>query len=634
MICLWCGDENPERARFCGDCGRTLQFDLVCGACGAANPRVHGFCDTCGAALADEALPELAVGPAAHPQETAAPADEAPAASAAAARGPRSWPRIGWLPKPGLQWEMPAPRVELTWEYLRSWVLRHRLELLVVAVVTGISALLRIYRLADIPAGLTGDEALTGIDALRVLEEGWIGPYVGSALGQPTGPLYFTGLVFKVSHASLFTLRLSMSLLGVATVPAAYVLFRLGFGRWVALVAMVALAFSYWHLHYSRIAFMLISMPLVTTLTAVALLSALRSARRWPWVVAGLLLGVGVYSYNGYVVFLAAVAAFLAVVLLLSRLEWRRHLTSFALMGAAAVLIALPMIRLALFSPEFYFQHHRLTSLLKAPGFSSAETVGERIDYLAGRAWDAATLLYTHSEIDFSDAMGERGALDPFLALLAYAGLVIALVRWRNPPHLLLAIVVIFGLGSVILGGETWGELRRSLVTVPFVYGLAGVAAIEIVRAGRRVFGRFGHRLAAAGAAVVVVAAISWNGWYYFGELAQQEYVDWVFVSDLVAGLDAAHVFGDPGRIYFYAPRWGYDYETRLFLYPDSPGIDRSREFGEFSLDRLDAGPVTYLLFPPYASEVEALREMFPDGLAVEEFNDRGGRVFSVYHLP
>ena len=646
MICPWCSYENLERAKFCGDCGKALQFDLGCAVCGSENPRDDHFCGACGARLAAlptrDKMPSVERG--AHTYggsstQRVAPVGQAvgvaPSSPSEASEAATPHPRhgFGWLPAPGLRWDTPALQWEMSREYLRSWVASHWLEVLAVAVCTAVAAFLRIYRLADIPPGLTGDEAITGMDALRVLEEGWIGPYVGSALGQPTGPLYFTALVFKLSHASVFTLRLSMSLLGVATVPAAYVLFRMGFGRGVALFGMVALTFSYWHLHYSRIAFMLISMPLLTTVTSIAILSALRSARRWPWIVAGLLLGAGVYTYNGYALFAVAIAIFLAIMILLCRHEWRDYMVRVGLLAAGSVLVGLPMIHLILHKPAFYFQHHRLVSLLGDPAFTNAETIGEKVELLASRAWDAATLLYSHPGIDFSDAMGGRGTMNPALALLAYIGLVIALLRWRSPPHLLLALAVILGLGFVTLGGENWGELRRSFVAVPFVYGLFGVAAVEIIRLVKRFFGGVGHRLAAAGAGVVLVAAISWNSWYYFGHLVRQDYLDWVFASDLVAGLNAAHSFEDPGRIYFYASRWGYDYETRRFLYPGSRGIDRSREFGEFSLERLDPGPVTYLLLPPYAKQVEALREMYPGGVAVEEFNDGGGRLFSVYHL-
>ena len=62
---------------------------------------------------------------------------------------------------------------------------------------------------------------------------------------------------------------------------------------------------------------MVISMPLMTTLAAAAILIAMRSSMRWPWLIAGALLGLGVYSYNGYLMFLVVVAVLFGVVLLI-----------------------------------------------------------------------------------------------------------------------------------------------------------------------------------------------------------------------------------------------------------------------------------------------------------------------------
>ena len=88
-------------------------------------------------------------------------------------------------------------KLDAYWQGLESWVARYRWEILLVVLCTGVAAFLRVYRLAELPPGLHGDEALTGLDALRILDEGWIGPYVGSALGQPTGPLYFTAFLLR-----------------------------------------------------------------------------------------------------------------------------------------------------------------------------------------------------------------------------------------------------------------------------------------------------------------------------------------------------------------------------------------------------------------------------------------------------
>ena len=502
------------------------------------------------------------------------------------------------------------------------------------ALLTILAGIIRIYRVTELPVGLHGDEALTGIDALRIIEEGWIGPYVGSALGQPTGPLHFTALVFELSDPTTFTLHLSMALLGIATIPATYLLMRIGFGRWVALFAAAALTFSYWHVFFSRSAFMLISMPLMTTIAAAAILIALRSQTRWAWLIAGIVLGLGVYSYNGYVMFLAVAAVFLVLVLVLGRDNLKLYVAGATVLAIGLVVAAFPLIHFAYSDPDFYFQHHRTVSILREPKLQAAQTVGEKIGYLAGRAWDAATLPLRHPEIDFVDGMGGRGAMDPILGWLAYAGLLIAAARWRSPPHLLLALAFVMGLSVLIMGSEGTGDLRRPFVIVPFVYGLAGVAVITGGRWVARSLGAKGRPIAYVGGAAILAAAAALNVWTYFGQIVREEHMDWVYASDLVDALDAAHEVDDPGRIFFYSGRWPYNYETRLFLYPDTPGTDRSREFGEFSLERLDGDPVTYILLPPYAKEVDTLREMHPGGEAVEKRRADGVRRFSIYHLP
>ena len=633
MTCPWCSYENLPRAKFCGDCGRALQFDSVCEACSTSNPVSHTFCDACGAALTGG--PGHAPTASQTPLQVAEPADERATARATLQRSPSiGWPRLLKLPTPGFVWDRPALQWRWSWDHIAALVSQNRLELVAVIALTIAAGLVRTYRLAALPGGLHGDEALTGLDALRILEEGWIGPYTGSALGQPTGPLYFTALIFELFGANSFTLHLSMALLGVATIPAAYLLFRIGFGRSVALFGTVALTFSYWHLFFSRTGFMVISMPLMTTLAAAAVLIALRSSTKWSWFIAGIVLGFGVYSYNGYLAFMGIVAFFLALVLILGRDKLRTYAAGVAFLAIGFLVSALPLLRVMYSEPDFYFQHHRAVSVLREPNLQEARTVGDKMGYLAGRAWDAAILPLRHPKADGVDGFGGRGVLDPITGLLAYVGLAIAVARWRSPPHLFLAIAFVLGLGVLVVGLQDLGEMRRTLIIVPFVYGLAGLAVVEIGRAAVWTAGPDWRRAAYLGGAAIVAVIVTWNAWTFFGQIVHEERLDWVYAVDLVEALDAAHEFEDSGRVYFYAARWGYDYEIRRFLYPDTPGVDRSREFGEFSLERSDDGPVTYVLLPPYAVEIDALRHMHPGGEAVEKYKPDGSRRFSVYHLP
>ena len=323
MICPWCGYENLSRARFCGHCGRGLELDAVCAECSTPNPADHRFCDACGAPLDASATPVALAGEPTGELDTPQLTGDTARTLARRLRPSTGWARHLRLPSPGLAWE--EPPTQWSWSQALAWMSRNRLELAAVVVLTVLAAFVRLYRLAEVPEGLHGDEAWTGLDAMRILKDGWIGPWSGSALGQPSGASYFASLVFGLSDPTLFTLRLSMALLGVATVPISYVLFRIGFGRWVALFAAIALTFSFWHVFYSRVALPVIAMPLATTMASAAILAALRSSTRWSWVLAGALLGLGIYTYTGYVVFPVTIAVFIALVLMLGRDKLRYY---------------------------------------------------------------------------------------------------------------------------------------------------------------------------------------------------------------------------------------------------------------------------------------------------------------------
>ena len=52
MICLRCGSNVADGAKFCGDCGSPLPWK--CRDCGSENPPTKRFCGECGAALTAE----------------------------------------------------------------------------------------------------------------------------------------------------------------------------------------------------------------------------------------------------------------------------------------------------------------------------------------------------------------------------------------------------------------------------------------------------------------------------------------------------------------------------------------------------------------------------------------------------
>jgi class 3 adenylate cyclase/tetratricopeptide (TPR) repeat protein len=53
MRCPECGHENPEEARFCGECASALAGSVECARCGALNPAGQKFCNACGSTLGE-----------------------------------------------------------------------------------------------------------------------------------------------------------------------------------------------------------------------------------------------------------------------------------------------------------------------------------------------------------------------------------------------------------------------------------------------------------------------------------------------------------------------------------------------------------------------------------------------------
>ena len=622
-FCIACESSNRAAARFCGRCGRPMT--VACTQCGADNPSSSRFCDVCGVPLPRESSPASGGAQVDSPLSAARSTGLLSRLSARAPKAPGS-PRLL-----GLTWDTPAPQWQWSRSFLRDWIIRNRWELLAVVLLTTVAAFLRVYRLADIPAGFHGDEAWSGLEALRILKEGWIGIHSTSALGQAAGAFYFTALLLHFFDVTIFTARLSMALFGIATIPATYLLFRIGFGRWVALFATAALTASYWHVHMSRLTYSLISLPFICALAAAAILWAMRSRSKASWVVAGALLGLAPYTYFAYPSFWLATAAVLATYLILQRDRLRQSLTTMAFFAIGLLFASGPAIQASIASPTVQSGRIGQVLVFRASEFPAAGSLSEKANFLTKRAWESLALFLRNPRYDGADGTGGKGAVDIGIAILAYIGLAVSAIRWRSPPYLFALLAVLGALAVLVFTDPSTGAMRRTITAIPWLFGLAGIGAATIAGLAHRLLGDWGRIPAICALVLALLIGGVWNVNYYFNELSQDQHFKWTFAPDHVDALETAHSFDDPGTIYFYSGRWSFDYETVRFLYPDSPGINRSREFGTFDLTRLDDGPVTYLLIGHYAQEIDRLKQLYPGGETIVDSEPRPR--FIVYHL-
>ncbi len=132
-----------------------------------------------------------------------------------------------------------------------------------------IATFLRCAYLPTLPPGLNFDEAGSGVIALEILHGA---PKLWWRIGGGQEPLwpYLIALFIATFGNIPFTLRLPSAFIGILTIAAVYplalTLFPNWHGRRIALFTAIGLTLSEWHLHFSRLGFRAILLPLLSTL--------------------------------------------------------------------------------------------------------------------------------------------------------------------------------------------------------------------------------------------------------------------------------------------------------------------------------------------------------------------------------
>ncbi len=511
-------------------------------------------------------------------------------------------------------------------------------ELTLVIALTVTAAILRLWQLDIVPLGLHGDEAWTGIDARRIQAEGWIGPYVLSALGQPIGPVYWTAAVFAVLPDTTFVLRLSMAVFGIATIPLAYVTFRLMFDRVVAAFASFLLVFMMWHLHLSRTAFMVQVQPFIEMAVLCVLVLALRRRSLPLMVLAGLIAGAGVYVYNSYLLFLPV--PLVAIAWTFAPDFRNGNKLGFGIIAASifvtsAIVIAIPMIQYVHRDNFDWRLHQTVVSLPEQDNWKDASLVG-KAELIADRAWEWQRGLVWGDREDLGDGLATKGhpPVEPLVYGLAIAGLAGSIWNWRRMEYaVLIATALLLPWGAFLTIED--GLFRRTLCFAPF---LAAMAALPLAWLWRRVMEdrvRFRRALLACVLAIPAFTAVK-TTYDYFGPVQDTFAMRYTYPYQMDAASRYMDALPQGTLVYFYSAQWSFDYETRIFLAPDVEGIDRSTEYAlrsealDFTANR--DHDVAFVFLDEYLEDFATVASAYPDGIETIEVLE-GETVYRGYFL-
>jgi 4-amino-4-deoxy-L-arabinose transferase-like glycosyltransferase len=173
-------------------------------------------------------------------------------------------------------------------------------RLLAAVFILLIAVFFRLHQLDALPPALFHDEAVNGLDALTVLRTGQTPVFFAANNGREPLLIYLQTLSLALWGQQAFSMRLVSAFIGVITVAQVMGMTRSFWPRQpyrLALLAGLILAVSYWHVHFSRIAFRAILMLPLLNFTLWAFWRGWQR-RRWRYfVLSGLAFGLTLYTY-------------------------------------------------------------------------------------------------------------------------------------------------------------------------------------------------------------------------------------------------------------------------------------------------------------------------------------------------
>lgn len=509
-----------------------------------------------------------------------------------------------------------------------------RKELIIFIVIFLLGVFLRLYRL-DYPLGLHGDEAWSGIEAQRILQDGSIGVWSPSALGQPTLPFYWTAFIFKIFGINIFTLRFSFALLSILSLPFFYLATRLLFSKDTALVAFFLFAVARIPLHFSHIAYMAYLTPFF--IAVFFFLLALKHNKTPYFIISGFCMGISLYFYVGLRILPVLFLLFI-IYKSFHRNFLNQYLKNIVIFFITGLIIFIPLGQYATLHRADFMSRTNSVSIFSTQGLQQARTSiygeAELLQIIYGQIKTTALMFNIKGDGDSQDNYQNLPVFDSVTGAFFILGFIISLRKIRSESVIFLSFwFFTFLLGTILtVDAPNFRRIQPS-IAASYIFSAIGIIWVyEILK------NRLKNHIFLPVLLTILLTFVMWkNITLYFTKQAVSSETKHTFSYPLVKAAEFLNTLPDTQFLYFYSSSWSYDYETMRFLAPHIQGENRSSQFGKYSL--INTHPdkkVVYLFLDNYLGSIDVIRDLYPNGKVIVNKDSNGNRniIFNAYLLP
>ncbi|TAH49929.1 MAG: hypothetical protein EYC68_15255 [Chloroflexota bacterium] len=323
----------------------------------------------------------------------------------------------------------------------------------------------RFFALDQFPPGVQHDEVFIANFAQTILQ----GQYpIFFELNRGNEPLfmYLTAAMFKLFGENVWALRATAALCGFGALLLTYLLTRDLFQKentqrgdessanFIALITAAGITFSFWHLYESRIGLHTISTYLLAAATFYAFWRGWTRGNKILLLVSGILAGLSTYTYRSGIFVPATLLLFTLYSLVFHRKIWRRNLWLIPVIFILAALVYFPLFNFITTHPET-----ALARLGDLSGDMDALRQGNPLP-LVNNALRVFGMFGISGDPEWRYNVALRPIFDPLWAILFYAGIVVALLRFKRAPYAFALIWLVVMLLPSILSGSDLSQHR------------------------------------------------------------------------------------------------------------------------------------------------------------------------------
>ena len=443
--------------------------------------------------------------------------------------------------------------------WLRGSRLNWRLVALIGIMLIG--GYFRLHQLEAVPPEMTSDHIEKLLDSQRVVE-GERDIFFANNGGREPFQMYAMALLMRIPGLDMdfTTLKLLAVIESLVTLPALWWMGRevIGeknrrLGNVVGLTLALLVAVSYWHVSITRLALRIVLTPLVMALLVGLLSRGMRHNRRGDFLLAGLVLGFGLYTYQAVRMMPLVVLAGVGLAMLFNwrRGQFLRYASNLAVLVAVSFVIFIPLFRFSVDYPELFWMRTagRLLGddviiVIDDQGnrFERNATIGERLDAfesnlpeLQNNIRNALLMYHWKGDVAWINGVPNYPLMDQYTGILMIVGLgawSVLIVRRRDPVYLLipLALFIMLLPSALAIGAplenpsatRTSGSLPPAYLLAAFPLALLALTAWDALRGPLR-------RLVAVGL-VVLVAGLAYADNYetYFDDFVASYKQSWI----------------------------------------------------------------------------------------------------------